>query len=643
VAQHKKPEFLSISQLLGRIEAEGGWTLVLAQRSFEWDDNRICNLVDSLLEGFPIGSLLVVDGKDKAQGYAMDGSRHGGRQTVQGTAQVLDGQQRCLSIQAAFSDTGLDPETDKARQLWIHVGAENSHRRPFHPKQGRRVRLHWTNRKAVNELTAKERRVERLPSHTPTTGWLRFHELVGRRAQRPSVIAKAAGIALDEVSRKHILALCARLRDLMSVPFIPVHHWRPTKSPAQMERLHHAFVRLNTGGVQLGGEDQFLAGVKLYWPEAEDRLATIGQGSQDLLDQRGALELLARISIRSLSEGRSDSTPLTLSDLARYGSADSKNECVQQMRDLSGSKTDAARLRRSIDKVCSMLVDRLGGAAAHIGRSQLLASIAWVYRREEGRLKVRDSELSDLLGFMFWTTAFSCHSYGKARFARAMMHSAWKEGGGRNPGPRPLARDTVDFRQVCYDHRFIRPLFWEASTDGLSAEDGLYPGPKTELILRNRGLFGLLFQGIGMGADVEWDHILPFSQAKRMFKEGRSQVWEYASWMNQSGNLAAIDGRANRILGDRGLATKLAWDGADSKESYANRSFIKHKSCISVVEMRLLRAVAAGAKAKNMQAAGPAFRAFVLHRTARIWARAEAVAGPAPVLPPKRRPGTRSD
>jgi len=641
VAQPKKPEFLSIDALLSHIGPGGSWTLVLAQRSFEWDDNRICNLVDSLLEGFPIGSLLVVAGKHKGQAYAMDGRRDGGRAIVQGTAQVLDGQQRCLSIQAAFTKRGLDDEANGRRQLWIYVGGENTHRRPFDPKEGRRVRLHWTHRAHLNGLTAKERRVERLPSHTPSTGWIPLWDLVARRHQRPAAIAKAAGIDLDAGVRSFIRSLCARLEDLMRVPSIPVHYWRPSQGPSQMERLHHAFVRLNTGGVALKGEDQFLAGVKLYWPEAEERLAAIGEGSLSLLDQRGALALVSRVAIRTL-DARADSTPLNLTDLARYGSADSKNRCVQQMRDLSGSKPEADRLRRAIHTICSMLVETLGGAAAHIGRPQLIAAIAWLYRRTEGRLKVRDQELETLRGFLFWSTVFSSHSYGKARFSRRLMHSAWSQGGARDPDPRPLARDTLWFRQLCYDHRFIRPLFWAEDTDGLRQEEGLYPGPKTRLIRQKRDLFGLLFQGIGMGADVEWDHILPFSQAKRMFKDGRSQVWEYASWMNQSGNLAAIDGRANRILGDKGLATKLAWDDADPKESYANRQFIGHEPCISSAEMQLLRAVAAGAKAKDMPMAGEAFREFVVGRTERIWARAEAVAGPAPVLPPERGEGTRS-
>ena len=52
---------LSVQQLLDKIRDDNpeGWVLPLAQRAFVWRDTQITRLVDSLLKGFPVGSLLL--------------------------------------------------------------------------------------------------------------------------------------------------------------------------------------------------------------------------------------------------------------------------------------------------------------------------------------------------------------------------------------------------------------------------------------------------------------------------------------------------------------------------------------------------------------------------------------------------------
>ena len=57
----KDSELLSIIELLDRlsIDNKNAFKLFIGQRSFDWDKVRVTNLIDSLLRGFPIGSMLV--------------------------------------------------------------------------------------------------------------------------------------------------------------------------------------------------------------------------------------------------------------------------------------------------------------------------------------------------------------------------------------------------------------------------------------------------------------------------------------------------------------------------------------------------------------------------------------------------------
>jgi hypothetical protein len=604
---------------------DGGWTLAVAQRSFEWDENRISNLVDSLYEGFPIGSLLVVKGAGR--GYAMTGDTQGGRPTVDGEIQILDGQQRCLAMQAAFTHRGLGTglESD-IRHLWIHLGDENTNRRAFHPQRGRRLLLHWTSKEQLNGLDQKERRIEQLPAYTPLTGWERFSTLVQNHTQSAEFIAGNAGIHDPcEKTLSFIQHLCQRIQSLWNDPFVPVHFWIPQSGSAQMERLHHAFVRLNTGGVPLRGEDQFLAGVKLYWPDAESRLAKITACSSSLLDHRAGVELVSRVALRLLDS--KDSSPLKLADLAEHDGGDGTNKCVEQMQALTNDSPEAQRLQSAIQTVCELLIQHLHAGASQIGRPQLLAAITWVFRKTAHSPPPTPAELKSLLGFLFWSTAFRSHTYSTASFSRKLLHSAWNQGG-KNP-PHPLARDTPFFNHLCYGNSYVKDLFWD--DDGLIDATKKFPGKKTKLIRKNRTLFLSLFQSIPDTSTVEWDHIFPFSKAKRRFRIQRSPVWEYSTWINQTGNFAGIAMRANRVLGNRDLATKLGWDGVDSSETYLNLAFVAHDPNITELEIGLLRSVEENPK--DMDTSGKAFRDFVLTRTKRIWETAVSTAGPPPSRP----------
>jgi len=59
-----KSQLFSIEELIETIKSTDSWKLSIAQRPFEWEKLKITNLVDSILRGFPIGSILLSGSKD---------------------------------------------------------------------------------------------------------------------------------------------------------------------------------------------------------------------------------------------------------------------------------------------------------------------------------------------------------------------------------------------------------------------------------------------------------------------------------------------------------------------------------------------------------------------------------------------------
>ncbi len=619
-------ELLSVDDILKRIRDQE-WRFVVAQRSFEWDENRISNLIDSLLDGFPIGSLLVaeVDGP----GYAAKAEKTG-RIAKKGkpgaTEQLLDGQQRCLSLQAAFEEgVGFLDRHGTKKHLWIRIDGPNSDRKAFHPKEGRRVRLHWTDRESLVGMSADDRKVERMTVAQTKPGWIRFARLAKYCKNKSApFIANEAGLKdpSPEVLR-YIRNLTKQMVATLTQPSIPVHRWSRVQGREDLEKLHHAFVRLNTGGKALRAEDQFFAGVKLYWVGAEEGIKPLVEKSHGLLDYREALALVARIARRTLPpEGKQDCYPLQLQHLSEKNDGTRrawKNELVTKMEQLVKVKPATPvsdRLLAATDEVCGHLTEQFQGGAAHLGSPQLAACIAWAFLRKANGGTLRERDLNKLAKFAFWTTVFNCHSYGRGPFGRSVMARAWQSG--QDKKPLPIKDDG--FRRACYDHRFVADELWKPrATCFVAAGDSSEPGNATQLIRRNRSLFLKSFQRIEMDQHIEWDHILPFVHARRMFRhdEGQGTDPRYLNWISAPGNFAGIDMKANRRLGDTHLKDKFRKSSGVDDKTYLNPDFILTDPQVTEAERALLMQIY-GCRGKKHEA-GALFVQFVVDRTKRIW------------------------
>jgi len=86
---------------------EGRYRLPSIQRSFVWEEERICKLIDSLMNDYPIGSFLVwkpnseftIRTRKFVQNYKTDERLISGEETLEPLPYlVLDGQQRLQSL-----------------------------------------------------------------------------------------------------------------------------------------------------------------------------------------------------------------------------------------------------------------------------------------------------------------------------------------------------------------------------------------------------------------------------------------------------------------------------------------------------------------------------------------------------------------
>src|SRR4051794_35223287 len=82
------------------------WELALVQRDLVWEQDRMVALLDSLLAGYLIGSLLLCRGEQETDARQLGPSQGQERRVAAGTPQLVDGQQRAYPLFSIFPGKG---------------------------------------------------------------------------------------------------------------------------------------------------------------------------------------------------------------------------------------------------------------------------------------------------------------------------------------------------------------------------------------------------------------------------------------------------------------------------------------------------------------------------------------------------------
>jgi len=623
-ANNRKTRLMSVQQIIDETTKVNSWKLSVAQRAFEWDIQRVTNLVDSLLRGFPVGSILVMDSKEPY--YDMDSTARFREKKESTTGNeythIIDGQQRCFAMRAAFNGEGYhDKKTGNVLSLFINIASLNKSLREFDEKRNQKYYFHWSARENINGLNDDDRKQEKISSKMPSDGWISFYGLIRHIRDGMAIddLRKKAGISQGDSSDiDTIRGIINSVTDALDGECIPVHFLNELHK--EIEDIFHVFIRINTSALALGPVDVFFTGVKREWRDAEEHLESI-VNSESIFDRKGAITCLARCAAKSLDRGAFDPDVLRLEHL-RQDAATGRFPLIERMRELAPYK-GTSKFIEAVLWTSRVAREHLYAASSQIHHNNLMAVVGWAfqYGLSKPLPDIHDEQYyKPIIGFLFWTTIYGSRMYGRGSFDRGVLEAAWNAGA--NGAPFPYEQEGM--QKLCFNYHYIineyRPFDPRPSSIYYSTkEDANYAnGHRLHDLTRSAGasLFLSVFQKL-RHAPVDIDHLLAYNYGYNKFRSGRT-VLAYTNWLNLLGNFSAIDASANRVLQDRPPSLKFNRDD-DSGQTYHNKDFIKTNHDVTEEEMTAFLEIERLLELKKQEEAGGLFQRIMADRTLRIW------------------------
>ena len=550
----------SIADLVALLAGERGdpWQLSLVQRDAVWDDLQVRYLLDSILRGYPIGSLLLCQVHKGGSVLRSEGGRRVRKAAGRNVPQLLDGQQRMNALAALF---GADRKA--SRRYLIKLDAPEATHDIAKTKSSLKRGLSYI-RDHHDEETRKERwrwmDVSRLHSAAKTS---RFSKLGALSTMGSDELIRLASQIDPECSREawraapdHEMARAAvRIRELItawhsrSVPVITLR----LKSPTDVLQV---FNRVNRTGTKVAGDDIFFAAVRTLWPVAEEYVEQVCQatsleekaGGAGLLPRIDALRLLARVA--SLQLNRGDLLPLDVEQLR----GDKGEPLVIKMEKLcdDGRSPFLSRLR----VICRRLVEDsgLGYGLREIPKRLLDPVLAWAVARETST----EADLEPAVAFLVGATAFRYTLIFGHTFEHVAMEMAATAGAANNEFP------LTEILKECL-HRWPRLERGRRSVSRLNDDDN--GQAKRDFVNDNAGLFLHLVQEVPFdvppGREVQVEHLFPQARLDRNMRwkgengNVRLQRHSLAKNVGRAGNLFILDGPLNREGADKWPDVKL--------------------------------------------------------------------------------------
>jgi hypothetical protein len=545
---------LSVRELVRqRLGADADrWHLALVQRSEVWDQVRMRYLLDSLLEGYPIGSLLLCRVTGLSRVIRLEGDRRVLEEAGTDSWQLLDGQQRINALFSLFTGNG------RYGRFFLHMTARRD--APAGPVTTRRAREQSLRYIYWQEEPESERAIPERDRHIDLSRWYSWAEQErGTADAAASVLATGSGDTLrllntvdpefaDSLDATDLEVAWHRLRRLLDVwrqPVIPVQYLT-LGSPLHVLEV---FTRINRAGVQVAGEDLFFAAVKTLWGDAEqvvarvvERLGAPDGGPADvtpLVGRLGALRTLARLA--ALAAGQSDVLPLTVDRLSGTRGdtlvnvmqvlSDPDGPALRRMATVLGVVTRSSALGFGLYSVDERLWDDVLAWAAVNGRAE---DAGWVR-----------AQLSSIDAYLLGATSFRYPTVLRDSFSRVAMIEALTAGlaAGAFPAQRIAEVTRTGIRELREGRTRVR--------GSAGDEDRLW------LADANASLFLSILQSIPYQPqrDVfDWDHIFPQNQASLMWSPGPEGRWRrhhpHRNLVGSAGNLWGLDARANRTAKD---------------------------------------------------------------------------------------------
>lgn len=294
------------------------------QRGLVWEPQQIELLWDSLMQGFPIGSLVLSAKNSEQKDKSSNFSAIANQKPV--THQILDGQQRCYAIALGFHDLWHD--NDQAI-LWLDLKPGNrlqnsirqylfrvttkSHPWGFgHDNQSSRLSA-GNIRESLGTCTERPlpKKLRPFDAGLPVPVFLLFkHFNMDTKKLNwdafsedlAELIPNSAGITYDDsIDRENIeRGLSLAEKAIIIALQVPA-------GVKGIENIEQIFQRLNRQGTPLDNEELAYSMIKAYWPDVEECL----QGLENLLHTTEPR--LISMAIRVALTGQDGKMPIELS------------------------------------------------------------------------------------------------------------------------------------------------------------------------------------------------------------------------------------------------------------------------------------------------------------------------------------------
>lgn len=512
---------LSVRDILDQ-RGPGGWELALVQRDEVWDEVRTRQLLDSLVRGYPVGAILLTHVEE-------GGLAKGGHPVSGGRPLVLDGQQRMKALADLFSSgryhlritrelSSPEPRTTRSHKS---RGLSHIHFDPHGFGETPEPHTEWLCLKTYAQwaLATSDRAPHEGASDDDQRAWLASHQ-------------EALGLVIDPGHALTAVRLLTDLDHAMHEARIPVLTVR-VKSPLDVLEV---FTRVNMSGVQVTGTDVYFAGVKTFWPEAEQALAVFDPGdSGPFLATRAArLRFLSRLA--AVGIGQADTLPLAVDRLAGI-----RGEHLQAaMRELAADTSPVpARLAAFIARYRHST--RLEHGVRLIRSDLFDVVLGWAAARPldgDASFAETDSDLID--AFLLGASLTGVVGKFKDTFRRkAFLHAV---AAGTRSEPFPLRTLAEVAHALAISKGPALPDLTDQDTLARVASD--HGALLTTLIQRIK-------IDLAEAERFDWDHIIPHSHVRRMRirgSSGRPHFHPYRRDINSAGNLWALGYSLNRSL-----------------------------------------------------------------------------------------------
>ena len=607
-----KPESLS-DLIRRRLDPNDPWKLAIVQRHAVWDEVRASRLLDSLIAGYPIGSIMFCRLRQASKALNDKPMMRETEDSPAGSYQLLDGQQRINALASIFTTKGrfgrffLDMTTERESEEIV------TRRRD---KRKTTNYIKWADKEegGFNEDFNERNRYINLSNWfcwAEEKGQSGLEELLETLEKQPEKCLKALNeidpAFADDLDESIIPIAAARLERLIRIwiePRIPVQYLT-LDGPNDVLQV---FSRINLEGVRLDGEDVFFAAVKTLWTEAEEYIDRIVDSTK-LLNRMIALRLLARLASQVVY--KDDLLPLRVDRLngepgkriisAMHMLAAENSEPLRRMSRLGEALVRNSNLGYALREIHPALFDHIFGWAA------VNSSI--------NDPKYLDSQLHEIETYLLGGTIYGYPTVFLDTFSRLAFIEALSAGLKGKPFPTEKiiygclrkwpnlerGRRRIQVDSALEEHRNIvdsKPSIFLSFAQRIPYEMPSRDDGKVKRV-------------------VEWDHIFAQAHASKM-KIGRSyHRYRYLIW--SGGNLWALDRPLNNYAREKYPSEKMDFLSKLPDGSLPSRWPSESQAYINEEDIRLLKEAERHFKDNQVEKGMAAFKKFAEGRSLRLY------------------------